>query len=183
MLQRGLRSSPPRSIPGNTDFISLYLPPLIEFVLGSPIHQKLMSEQSLRHPVSESTSPIHQVYSLQSDMTMQDLQKYTMARDPTLGLPPENYNYAYDVTNRSSNYSYDSLNRSPLHTSPYATNPNSNLNSPINQMYGPMLGLGMYSGANSPILNPLLSPNTSPVFGGYGQTTPGTSISSITQGE
>lgn len=40
----------------------------------------------------------------------------------------------------------------------------------------------MYSGTNSPILNPLLSPNTSPVFGGYGQSPTGSSVSSITQG-
>ncbi|CAH1977776.1 unnamed protein product [Acanthoscelides obtectus] len=65
MLQRGLRSSPPRSIP------------------GSPIHQKLLPgatpDVNLRHPMSECTSPIHQFYqqhpALAETVTMQDLQK------------------------------------------------------------------------------------------------------------
>lgn len=117
---------------------------------------------------------------------MPDLQKYSSSRDPSIALS-ENYqqqNYSsFDASNRSPSYSYEAVNRSPLHTSPYATNPNSTLNSPIQQtMFGQVPSLGVYSGTNSPILNPLLSPNTSPVFGGYGQTTPGSSVSSITQG-
>ncbi|KAJ8967019.1 hypothetical protein NQ314_003136 [Rhamnusium bicolor] len=170
-LQRGLqnRASPPRSIP------------------GSPIHQQLVSDQPLRHQMSDCTSPIHQFYpTLPDPVTMQDFPKFSSTRDPTLGLPPENFqqqNYAYDSANRSPSYSYETVNRSPLHTSPYTSNPSSNLNSPIQQsIFGQVPSLGVYSGANSPILNPLLSPNTSPVFGGYGQSTPGTSVSSITQG-
>ncbi|XP_056645407.1 serine/threonine-protein kinase SIK3-like isoform X1 [Diorhabda sublineata] len=169
-LQRGLstRNSPPRSIP------------------GSPIHQKFMSEQPLRHHMSECTSPIHQFYqTLPESVTLQDLQNFSTNIDPTLGLPPENYqqhNYGpYEATNRSPTYSYDSINRSPLHSSPYTT---TNLtSSPIGPtVYSQVPNLGLYSGSNSPILNPLLSPNTSPVFGGYGQSTQGSSISSITQG-
>nr|CAI5832664.1 unnamed protein product [Callosobruchus analis] len=66
MLQRGLRSSPPRSIP------------------GSPIHQKLLPSDGVGvglrvHPMSECTSPIHQFYqqhpALAETVTMQDLQK------------------------------------------------------------------------------------------------------------
>ncbi|KAJ8916548.1 hypothetical protein NQ315_000190 [Exocentrus adspersus] len=166
-LQRGLqsRASPPRSIP------------------GSPIHQQLVSEQSLRHQISDCTSPIHQFYpTLPEGVKIPDLQKYPQNQDPSLGLTPENY-AAYNASNRSPTYSYEAVNRSPLHQSPYTTNPNSSLGSPIQQsMFGPVPGLGMYSGSNSPILNPLLSPNTSPVFGGYAQSTPGSSISSITQG-
>ncbi|KAJ8956359.1 hypothetical protein NQ318_015097 [Aromia moschata] len=170
-LQRGLqsRASPPRSIP------------------GSPIHQQLVSDQPLRQHVAECASPIHQFYPSLPDASLQDFQKFSSVRDPTLGLPPENYPQPgftpYDSASRSPSYSYESVNRSPLHTSPYATNPSSNLNSPIQQsMFGQVPGLAVYSGTNSPILNPLLSPNTSPVFGGYSQTTPGTSVSSITQG-
>ncbi|CAG9830623.1 unnamed protein product [Diabrotica balteata] len=169
-LQRGLsaRNSPPRSIP------------------GSPIHQKFMSEQPLRHHMSECTSPIHQFYqTLPESSTMQDLQNFSSNIDPTLGLPPENYQQhsygPYEATNRSPTYSYDSINRSPLHSSPYTT---TNLtSSPIGpSVFSQVSNLGLYSGSNSPILNPLLSPNTSPVFGGYMQNAQGSSVSSITQG-
>uniref|UniRef100_A0A6P7F3Q5 non-specific serine/threonine protein kinase n=1 Tax=Diabrotica virgifera virgifera TaxID=50390 RepID=A0A6P7F3Q5_DIAVI len=169
-LQRGLsaRNSPPRSIP------------------GSPIHQKFMSEQPLRHHMSECTSPIHQFYqTLPESAAMQDLQNFSSNIDPTLGLPPENYQQhsygPYEATNRSPTYSYDSINRSPLHSSPYTT---TNLtSSPIGpSVFSQVSNLGLYSGSNSPILNPLLSPNTSPVFGGYMQNAQGSSVSSITQG-
>ncbi|KAG5893454.1 hypothetical protein JTB14_012171 [Gonioctena quinquepunctata] len=171
-MQRSVssRNSPPRSIP------------------GSPIHQKFITEAPMRHHMSECTSPIHQFYqSLPEAMTMQELQNFPSARDPTLGLPPENYQQLsygpYESTNRSPTYSYDSINRSPLHSSPYTTTHNSNLNSPINQgIFSQVSNLAMYSGSNSPILNTLLSPNTSPVFGGFHQATPGSSVSSITQG-
>ncbi|KAJ8980376.1 hypothetical protein NQ317_009370 [Molorchus minor] len=167
-LQRGLqsRASPPRSIP------------------GSPIHQQLVSD--LQH-ATDCVSPIHQFYPAITEPTLQDFQKFSSVHDPTLGLPPENYQppqfVPYDTANRSPSYSYETINRSPLHTSPYTTSPSSNLSSPIQQnIFGQVPGLGVYSGANSPILNPLMSPNTSPVFGGYSQSTPGSSVSSITQG-
>ncbi|EFA05002.2 hypothetical protein TcasGA2_TC015081 [Tribolium castaneum] len=128
---------------------------------GSPIHQ-LVSDPQMRHQMAECSSPIHQFY------------PNDPARDPTLGLPPESYQSSYDP-NRS-------FGNSPLHTSPFGTNPNSNLSSPIQQNLF-ATNLTMYSGTNSPIMNPLLSPSTSPVFGNYVQTptAPG-SISSITQG-
>nr|XP_023018669.1 STE20-like serine/threonine-protein kinase isoform X2 [Leptinotarsa decemlineata] len=161
-VQRGIssRNSPPRSIP------------------GSPIHQPL------RHHISECTSPIHQFYQTMPDaFTIQELQNFTSSRDPTLGLPPENYQQLsfgpYESTNRSPTYSFDSINRSPLHSSPYTTTHNSNLNLPINQtIFSQASNFSMFSGSNSPILNP----NMSPVFSGYGQNTPGSSVSSITQG-
>lgn len=178
-LQRGLqaRSSPPRSIPGKL-YIYIYIWCIYMYIvvytlysvntnqnfviIGSPIHQ-LVSDTPIRHQMAECSSPIHQFYP--SDPS----------RDPTLGLPPESYQSSYDP-NRS-------FGNSPLHTSPFGTNPNSNLNSPIQQnLFG--TNLSMYSGTNSPIMNPLLSPSTSPVFGNYVQTptAPG-SISSITQGK
>ncbi|XP_044260514.1 serine/threonine-protein kinase SIK3 isoform X2 [Tribolium madens] len=128
---------------------------------GSPIHQ-LVSDPQIRHQMAECSSPIHQFY------------PNDPSRDPTLGLPPESYQSSYDP-NRS-------FGNSPLHSSPFGTNPNSNLSSPIQQNLF-ATNLSMYSGTNSPIMNPLLSPSTSPVFGNYVQTptAPG-SISSITQG-
>lgn len=151
----------------------------IFFLKGSPIHQKLMPEQSLRHPLSECSSPVHQFYqSLPEAVTIQDLQKFSSSRDSTMGLPPENFSVhnfpSYDSTNRSTSYS-------PIH-SQYGNNPNSS--SPIKTaLFNQVPNLGLYSGNNSPILNPLMSPSTSPVFGGYSQTTPSTSVSSITQGK
>lgn len=145
-----------------------------------------MSDQPLRHHMSECTSPVHQFYQgLPETVTMQDLQNFSPSLDPTLGLPPENYQQhsygpvTYEASNRSLAYSYDSLNRSPLHSSPYTT---TSLTSPIGQTVFSQ-SMGMYSGNNSPILNPHLTPNTSPVFGGYGQASQGTSVSSITQGK
>ncbi|CAG9861701.1 unnamed protein product [Phyllotreta striolata] len=170
-LQRGLstRNSPPRSIP------------------GSPIHQKFMSDQpQMRHHMSECTSPVHQFYQiLPETVTMQDLQNFNPNVDPTLGLPPENYqqhNFGpYEANNRCMTYSYDSINRSPLHSSPYTT---TSLTSPINQaVFSQVSSMGIYSGSNSPVMNhPHLSPNASPVFSGYGQSSQGSSVSSITQG-
>ncbi|XP_030755254.1 serine/threonine-protein kinase SIK3-like isoform X1 [Sitophilus oryzae] len=149
-LQRGLqnRSSPPRSIP------------------GSPIHQ-IVSDQALRHQLSsEGASPIHQFYSSPSP-DHQDY-KFTAIRDPTLGLPPENY-----VPGALGGY-----DRSPLHApgaSPYGA--------ATGQPFGQVPGLAMFSTASPSILNPLLSPSASPVFGGYSTPTGGaSSISSITQG-
>ncbi|CAH1118557.1 unnamed protein product [Phaedon cochleariae] len=170
-MQRALssRNSPPRSIP------------------GSPIHhQKFLSDR---------TSPIHQFYhpvpcesttTTTNPAMLPDLQPFSACRDPTLGLPPEHYQQLtygpYDNSNRGGVYGYDNVNRSPLHSSPYTTVHNCG-SSPIGQgVFSQVSNLGLYSGSNSPILNPLLSPNNSPVFGGYGQTTPGSSISSITQG-
>lgn len=138
--------------------------------------------------MSECSSPVHQFYpSLPEAVTIQDLQKFSSSRDPTLGLPPESFQThdfsSFEGTSRSPSYSYDTVNRSPIHTSQYSNNPNSNLGSPINTaLFGQVPNLGLYSGNNSPILNPLISPSTSPVFGGYSQTAPGTSVSSITQG-
>ncbi|KAF7266508.1 hypothetical protein GWI33_020189 [Rhynchophorus ferrugineus] len=140
-LQRGLqsRSSPPRSIP------------------GSPIHQ-IVSDQTLRHQLSsEGASPIHQFYSTSSP-DHQEYNKFSAIRDPTLGLPPENY-----VPGALGGY-----DRSTLH----ALEP-----------FGQVPSLSMFSSAPSSLLNPLLSPSASPVFGGYSTPTGGgTSISSITQG-
>ncbi|XP_063923599.1 serine/threonine-protein kinase SIK3 homolog isoform X3 [Zophobas morio] len=115
---------------------------------------QLVSDSQIRHQMTECPSPIHQFYSA----------------DPSLGPSPESYQ--------------SSFANSPLHTSPFGTNPSSNLNSPIQQnLFGQVPNLTMYSGTNSPIMNPLLSPSTSPVFGTYVPTpaAPGT-ISSITQG-
>lgn len=124
----------------------------------------MVSDSQLRHQVSEGSSPIHQFYPTDP------------IRDPTLGLPPETYQNSYDGSRSYGN--------SPLHTSPYGTNPNSNLNSPIQQtLFGQVPNLAMYSGTSSPIMNPLLSPSTSPVFGSYvQQPVAPSSISSITQG-
>lgn len=142
----------------------------------------------MRHPLSECSSPVHQFYpSLPEAVTIQDLQKFSSSRESTIAMAPENFQtqnfVSFDGTNRSSNYSYDTVNRSPIHSSQYSNNPNNNIGSPINSaLFGQVSNLGLYSGNNSPILNPLMSPSTSPVFGGYNQSTPGTSVSSITQG-
>lgn len=158
------------------------------YISGSPIHQKMAQEQSVRHPLSECSSPVHQFYpSLPEAVTLQDLQIFSASRDSTLGLTPDNFSpqnfSSCDGTNRSTSYVYDTLNRSPVHSSKFTTNPNNNMGSPINSpLYGQVSNLGLYSGNNSPILSSLISPNTSPVFGGYNQATPGSSVSSITQG-
>lgn len=168
-LQRGLvpRASPPRSIP------------------GSPIHQMVPDQH--RHQITETTSPIHQLYTNINDpaANLPEFQKYVTGRDHNFKLsdstlvPPEAYQ------NHPQNF-YDlnrSFSNSPLHSgniSPYASNSSGGLGSPIHQsLYGQLPNLGLYSGGNSPILNPLLSPNTSPVYGGLQQPS---SISSITQG-
>lgn len=153
-LQRGLqnRSSPPRSIP------------------GSPIHQ-MVSDQSLRHQLSsEGASPIHQFYinPAPEQTNLQDYSKFSTMRDPTLGLPPENF-----VPGALGGY-----DRSPLNgpgASPYGA--------ATGQAFSQVSGLSMFSGTATPMLNPLLSPSASPVFGGYSTPTGGgSSISSITQG-
>lgn len=165
-LQRGLvsRSSPPRSIPGSPNRSFPNCPDLISEITGSPIHQYVTDS---RHQISESSSPVHQLYSNVPESSSQ-----------------ENYQ-------AQSNYGYESnrsFNSSPLHSgniSPYSPNCGG---SPIHQTMYNMPNYVLYSGSNSPIINPLLSPNASPVFGGYGHTSPGshsqpTSISSITQGD
>lgn len=147
----------------------------------------MVPEQSVRHPLSECSSPVHQFYpSLPEAVTLQDLQTFSTSRESSLGLTPENFpsqNFSScDGTNRTS-YVYDTVNRSPVHSSKYTNNPNSNMGSPINSpLFGQVPNLGLYSGNNSPILSSLISPNTSPVFGGYNQAAPGSSVSSITQG-
>ncbi|CAH0548609.1 unnamed protein product [Brassicogethes aeneus] len=91
-------------------------------------------------------------------------QYYPPITDPTLGLPPEGYSPHHA-----------SFGGSPLHNA---------MGSPIQHqpVYGQVPGLAMYSAGNSPILGTMLSPNSSPVFGGYAQPSPGSSVSSITQG-
>lgn len=140
-----------------------------------------------RHQITETTSPIHQLYTNINDpaANLPEFQKYVTGRDHNFKLsdstlvPPEAYQ------NHPQNF-YDlnrSFSNSPLHSgniSPYASNSSGGLGSPIHQsLYGQLPNLGLYSGGNSPILNPLLSPNTSPVYGGLQQPS---SISSITQG-
>ncbi|KAK4878193.1 hypothetical protein RN001_010699 [Aquatica leii] len=136
-LQRGLattRGSPPRSIP------------------GSPIHQMVSDS---RHQMSESSSPVHQVYS--------------NAPETSSGISHDNYhgNLGYDP-NRS-------FNNSPLHSgniSPYSTS-GSNLGSPIHQnLYGQISMLN----SNPPHVYVGYGQSTP------GTLSQPTSISSITQG-
>lgn len=145
-LQRGLqsRSSPPRSIP------------------GSPIHQ-MVGDSSLRHQLtSENPSPIHQYYPNPQDQnTIPDYAKFSVIRDPTLGLPPENL-----VSGALGGYDRNSMHGgSP--SQPFAQVP----------------GLTMFT-TGTPMMNPLLSPGgTTSVFAGYSSPTGGAnSVSSITQG-
>lgn len=82
--------------------------------LGSPIHQ-IVTDSSLRHQLSsEGASPIHHFYTTtsQDQTNLQDYSKFPAIRDPTLGLPPENF-----VPGALGGY-----DRSPLHgpgASPY----------------------------------------------------------------
>lgn len=52
----------------------------------------MVSDSSLRHQLtSENPSPIHQYYQNPQDQnTIPDYAKFSVIRDPTLGLPPEN---------------------------------------------------------------------------------------------